>query len=36
MSDDDPKSGFELAMERLREKDKEASFDGSSMSGPRG
>jgi len=27
MSDDDPKSAFELAMERLRQKDKEASID---------
>jgi len=27
MSDDGPKSAFELAMERLRQKDKEASID---------
>ena len=27
MSDDRPKSAFELAMERLRQKDKEASID---------
>jgi hypothetical protein len=27
MSDDRPKSAFELAMERLRQKDKEASVD---------
>jgi len=27
MSDDRPKSAFELAMERLRQKDKEATID---------
>ncbi len=27
MADDRPKSAFELAMERLRQKDKEASID---------
>ncbi len=33
MSDDAPKSAYELAMERLRQKDKEANVDDRPLSG---